>query len=125
MKVPHPDPYPNRPSPSALPPGWLIPAFALAPLLLAGCADDVTANCPPLAHRPADPAVMRCLQVSSTDSARKSGQMSADSSVGAPAEEPERCESYLGDAQAVTNFSFGRPTTPVTFVVVTIGDFWL
>jgi hypothetical protein len=33
-----------------LPPGWLIVAFALASLLVASCTDDVTANCPPLAH---------------------------------------------------------------------------
>jgi hypothetical protein len=50
MKVPHPDPRPTRPRPRALPPGWLPAAFALVPLLLAGCTDDVAANCPPLAH---------------------------------------------------------------------------
>jgi hypothetical protein len=50
MKVLHPDPRPTAPRPRALPPGWLTVAFALAALLVAGCTDDVTANCPPLAH---------------------------------------------------------------------------
>ncbi len=52
MKVRHPDPRPSRLRARALPPGWLVAAFALAPLLLASCTDDVTANCPPLAHPP-------------------------------------------------------------------------
>ena len=30
-----------------------------------------------------------------------------------------------GEAQVVTNFSFGMPTTPVTLAVVTSGYFWL
>jgi hypothetical protein len=46
----HPDPRPSRPRARILPPGWLIVAFALAPLLLAGCTDDAAANCPPLQH---------------------------------------------------------------------------
>ncbi len=53
MKVPLPDPCPSRssrPRARALPPGWLAAVLALAPLLLASCTDDVTANCPPLAH---------------------------------------------------------------------------
>ncbi len=50
MKVPHPDPRPSRPPARALPPGWLAVAFALAPLLLAGCGDNLAANCPTLAH---------------------------------------------------------------------------
>ncbi len=50
MKVPHPDPRPSRRRPRALPPAWLIVACALAPLLLASCTDNLTANCPPLAH---------------------------------------------------------------------------
>ena len=50
MKVLHPDPRPTAPRAGALPPGWLLAAAALATLLLAGCTDDATANCPPLAH---------------------------------------------------------------------------
>jgi hypothetical protein len=51
MKVPRPDPRPTRRRrPHALPPGWLIVVYALAPLLLANCADKLTADCPPLAH---------------------------------------------------------------------------
>ncbi len=50
MKVPRPDPRSSRPRARALPPDLMILAFALAPLLLASCTDDVTANCPPLAH---------------------------------------------------------------------------
>jgi len=57
MRTPHRDPRSTAPRPrahplgglrTALPPGWL--AAALAPLLVAGCTDNVTANCPPLAH---------------------------------------------------------------------------
>jgi len=48
MKVLHPDPRPTHPRTHALRPGRLI--VALAPLVLAGCTDDVTANCSPLAH---------------------------------------------------------------------------
>jgi hypothetical protein len=47
MKVLHPDPYllaTRRARTRPLPPGWLIAAFALAPLLLASCTDNVTAN---------------------------------------------------------------------------------
>jgi hypothetical protein len=44
MKVPLPDPRPRRPRPRALPPGWLIAAFALASLLLAGCGEVSTAS---------------------------------------------------------------------------------
>jgi hypothetical protein len=50
MKVPHSDRRPCCPRPRAVPPGWLTVAFALAALLIAGCTDDVAANCPPLAH---------------------------------------------------------------------------
>src|SRR5215467_2398319 len=53
MRTPH-DPRPTRPrARRALPPGWLASgAWALAPLLLASCTDNLTANCPPLAHPP-------------------------------------------------------------------------
>jgi hypothetical protein len=51
MRTLPPDPRPTRgPQPRVLPPGWLTVAATLAPLLLAGCTDDVAANCPPLAH---------------------------------------------------------------------------
>jgi len=62
VRTPHPNPRPTAPRPRALPPGWppswavvratrtTAAALALAPLLLASCTDDVTANCPPLAH---------------------------------------------------------------------------
>jgi hypothetical protein len=67
MKVLHRDPRPTRPPSRALPPGWLTVAFALAPLLLAGCTDDVAANCPPLAH----PEVLTVAAASNPCRARK------------------------------------------------------
>jgi len=50
MKFSPPDPRPSRSRARALPPGWLAVVLALASLQVAGCTDDVTANCPPLAH---------------------------------------------------------------------------
>src|SRR5258708_39506399 len=67
MKVRHPEPHPSRPRPRALPSGWLTVAFALAALLLAGCTDTVSANCPPLAH----PAVLTVAAASNPCQARK------------------------------------------------------
>jgi hypothetical protein len=54
MRTPH-DPRPTRPrARRALPPGWLVAAaWALAPLLLASCTDDLATKCPPLANPPA------------------------------------------------------------------------
>ncbi len=72
MKVPHPDPRPSRPRVRALPSAWLTVAFTVAPLLLAGCTDDVTANCPPLAH----PEVLTVAAASKPCQARK-GESSA------------------------------------------------
>jgi hypothetical protein len=68
MRTPRPDLRPTRRSRArALPPGWLIVACALAALLLAGCTDDVTANCPPLAH----PEVLTVAAASNPCAARK------------------------------------------------------
>ena len=52
MKVQRPDSGPSRPRVRTLPPGWLVVAYALTPLLLASCTDTLTTNCPPLAHSP-------------------------------------------------------------------------
>jgi len=49
MRTTHPDPRPTRPRARALP-RWPLAAVVLAPLLLASCADDVTAKCPGLKH---------------------------------------------------------------------------
>ena len=43
-----PDPRPTRPRAWALPPGWLVAACALAPLLIAGCGDMNACDHPPV-----------------------------------------------------------------------------
>jgi hypothetical protein len=73
MKVLHPDPRPTRrPRARALSPGWLA-AAALAALLLAGCTDDVTANCPPLAH----PEVLTVAAAAGNPCAARKGESAA------------------------------------------------
>jgi hypothetical protein len=47
---PRRNPRPTRRRPRALPPGWLVVAFAFASPLLAGCGDNLAATCPPLAR---------------------------------------------------------------------------
>jgi len=73
MRTPHRNPRPTAPRPRALPPGWLSAAFALAPLLLAGCTDDVAASCPPLAH----PEVLTVAAAASDPCAARRGESGA------------------------------------------------
>jgi hypothetical protein len=62
MTTPHPDPRPTRPRARTLRPGWLAAlAWAMAPLLLVGCSDSLTADCPPFPHPPVLTVVGRAL----------------------------------------------------------------
>ena len=47
-----PLPPPTQPRARALPPAWLAIACGRAPFLVDSCTDALTANCPPIAHRP-------------------------------------------------------------------------
>ncbi len=129
MKVPCPDPRPSR-RPSRAPPGWLAVAFALAPLMLVGCTDTLTADCPPLAH----PEVLTVAAASNPCQAT-SGESSAllalcvvrtyqrtnPSTPGAPTKYPLRCGTkdygyhHLLDERAHGNYDHGDPENDPEF----------
>jgi hypothetical protein len=130
MKVLPPDPRPTAPRPRALPPGWLAAALALAPLLLAGCTDDVAANCPPLGH----PEVLTVAAASNPCAARmgESGallalrvvrtyQRTTQPTPAAPNRYPLRCGNtrsgylHLLDERAHGNYDHGDPENDPEF----------
>jgi hypothetical protein len=131
MRTPHPDPRPSRPQPRALPPGWLIAALALAPLLLAGCTDDVAANCPPLAH----PEVLTVAAAAGNPCAARKGESAALLALrvvrtyqrtsppvpGTPIKFPLRCGTkdygymHLIDERAHGNYDHGDPENDAEF----------
>jgi hypothetical protein len=78
MRTPHRNPRPARPRARALPPGWLAIAFAPAALLVTGCTDDVTANCPPLAH----PEVLTVAAAAGNPCAARKGESGAVLALG-------------------------------------------
>jgi hypothetical protein len=74
MSTLHPDPRPSsRPRARTLPPGWLAAALVLAPLLVAGCTDDLAAKCPPLAH----PEVLTVAAAAGNPCAARKGESAA------------------------------------------------
>jgi hypothetical protein len=131
MKVLPPDPRPTAPRPRALPPGWLIAAFALAPLLLAGCTDDVGTNCPPLKH----PEVLTVAAAAGDPCAARKGeaagllalrvvrtyQRTSPPVPGRPTKYPLRCGTkdygymHLLDERAHGNYDHGDPENDPEF----------
>jgi len=127
----HDDPRPTRPRARALPPGWLVGAVAMAPLLLANCTDSLTASCPPLAHPPiltvaaaaANPCAARASESAALLALRvvKTYQRSNPPAAGLPTRYPLRCGNtksgylHLLDELSMGNVDHGDPANDPTF----------
>ena len=70
MRAPHSSPRPTAPRARAPRAGWPLAVIAIAPLLLAGCTDDIAAKCPALAH----PPVLTVAAASDNPCAAKKGE---------------------------------------------------
>jgi hypothetical protein len=130
VRTPHPDHRPTRPRARALPPGRLVAAVALAPLLVASCTDSLTASCPPLAHPPvltvaaaSNPCAARAGEAADLLALRvvKTYQRTEPPRPGLPTKYPLRCGNtksgyvHLLDERAHGNYDHGDPANDPEF----------
>jgi len=130
MKVPRPDSRPTRPRAHALPPGWLIVAYVLAPFLLTSCTDTLTTHCPPLAHPPvltaaaaSNPCRARTGESAALLALRvvRTYQRTSPPAPGVPTRYPLRCGTkdygylHLLDERARGNYDHGDPVNDPEF----------